>query len=189
MKTALLIALNLLLTGFMTAGDDDKKIKVPFDSTTSKYAYNLIFNLDTSSSKTLYQRTKKWYIDKYSKGTFLNDVENSSLTQTGEFDISAPLKAVGKEYTYTYKCRYEITSKFKDGKCKLEITNFHILTGASDVGQTLEAFKKSREDLPVNGKNHRKHVILCFEEIDKMTTKIIQDFESNIKQTAKSKDW
>ncbi len=191
MKTISLILLNICFLNLAFAGDNDKVIKVPFDSAYNKYSYRKIIQVDGQDAKILYLKAKKWYIDQYLKSTFLNDVENTTLVQTGQFDISAPVKAMGKEVVYSYKVTYSITSHFKDGKTKLEITNFKLIMmqpGATE--ESLEGFKKNCETRPVGAKVWTKHSIFCFDEIDKAVLKIIESFENQLKDISKTKsDW
>ncbi len=195
-KTIFLIALNLLLTGFIIAGDGDKKIKVPFDSTTNKYTYEKIIQVDSLKANSLYLKAKKWYISKYLKSTFLIDSENNTLMQVGVFEISAPIKVFVQTLIQSYKVSYHITSQFKDGKCKLVITDFKIAYSAEETAvSTLETFQKQNGNIlginqGLSGKVYAKHTVLCFEAIDKEIQKIIVEFESNLKGLVKSKsDW
>jgi hypothetical protein len=175
-----------------TFGQTDRKKVIPFDSTSQKYTYEKIVEIQGKSANDLYDIGKKWLINKFHDDKFLIDEHALKTVDLGNFQISVILDMGSVNLTQNMVVIYDISLFYKESKCKLEITSIK-LSGNSQgttYETTLEAYEKSVE----NGhrgkkKNMQKYLYDIFIEIDTNLKKTISDFELNIKGENKSKEW
>ncbi len=189
--SGLIVAAVLFLSQNVFAGNEDRTITIPFDSVSGKYAYSKVVETAGANAATLYTRSKNWSKQKYSDDKFLIDETDSKLIDLGSFSINVLMKGGMVKAPFVYTVTYIITTQFKDGKSKLEITNMKLTQNAqgNTEEQALESFQKQMESLGM-GKNIAKGFVLdVCKEIDTNMQKIITEVETALKTEALKSDW
>ena len=77
MKKTTAFFLSIIFAANVFAGKEEQ-IKIPYDSTTQKYAYNKVVEVAGKSAADLYATAKNWNKQKFSDDKFLID-ENGCL--------------------------------------------------------------------------------------------------------------
>jgi hypothetical protein len=192
-KITLFIA--ALLIAFVSVAQKGKKeedaIKIPYDSLAEKFIYTNVFEIPGATAQTLYKRSKDWSIQKFSDEKFLIDETDTKLTDLGNFTINVTMEAGMIKMPIAYTVIYTVTTGFKEGKSKLDITNIKLTDNAQGTSseQTIESFKKQMEDIQMGKKIGKRFVIDCFEQIDANIQKVITDLEKSLKGDAVKSDW
>ena len=189
MKKLIALCSLILLVGIAIAGGN-KTNPIPFDSATQKFAYRKIVEVPGATANALYLRSKNWSKVKFADEKFLIDEPDAKLTTLGNFTVNVTMKAMMK-IPFVYIVTYTVSTEFKDGKSKIDITNIKLSQNAkgNSAEQTLEGFEKQVESMGI-GKNMAKPFMfdVC-NEIDTNLLKVIAELEAALKGSNKISDW
>lgn len=165
------------------------KVKLPYDSTTLKYTYTRIINVPGKDSLTLYKMAKEWYSQKYPGVNFQADQENQHLGGMGSFLINVVLGSKRNGIKEVLKVLFRMDFYFKNGRCKLEITDILI---APTEGNTAPypSEKLVEEKSGMGHKAYNRWVNDILMDIDKNITSILNEIDDALNGVAKNKsDW
>lgn len=191
MKKYNLIFLLVTFTSFISA-QKDNHILVPFDSASQKYTYKKIIEIPEKAAPELFKMTKKWCISKNLDNKFLNEETDQQLSDLGSFPVNVNMKAMGMVLPIAFTAIYTIDITFKDGKCRVIITNIKLSQNSSGTTEesTLESYKKNQESINFGQRKKRlKTMVEVFNEIDRNIKITLVDLENTLKNKTDKSDW
>ncbi|MEQ8909517.1 MAG: DUF4468 domain-containing protein [Vicingaceae bacterium] len=169
----------------------EKEIVIPFDSASNSYAFIDVVEFD-SSSNYLYQKSKKWLIDKYLNDNFDLDNPKEKLIQKGSFEIVSTLSAgMGMKFPYNYTVNFNIVLEFKDGRYRYTLSNIKLSQNAegTTTEQSLENFIESSEKMGLGKRKMEKFIEQTCNLIHEKFTELIKEMNSTIQSSDKKNDW
>ncbi len=196
MKKSILILSSLLFVfaSFAQKGKKEKEpfITIPYDSVSQKYAYSKVLDIPGIAAHDLYQRSKNFTVIKFSDDKFSVDEADAKLIDLGSFSINPVMEGgMGMKIPIPYTVIYNVTTSFKEGKCKYDINNIKLSGNSNGTTseQTLESFAKTHETMGM-GKNIQKDFTkqTC-ELIDVEMKKFITELENALNSEVKKSDW
>lgn len=195
----------LLVAGFSANGQsyqtliDEHECELPIDSTSGLIYQEIITEVPGISKKELYTRFKIWSANAFKSlpdVLKLDDPENSTVILKGHFDFTYQIRiGLMIEPTYaTWHGYFTLTSNFKDGKYRVIMNNFGILSSNNtDLGNPVlqfhpwesEHFEKSisKKSYVNSGITTEQRFI---EELEKIKKSLVAGME--IQNNSKS-DW
>jgi hypothetical protein len=135
MKLVLLFLLVVIFSGFYSKSWSQKEkndsifkeIKMPVDEITKLITYKNIFNIDYKKDS-LYKKGLKWFNTYYKNPRGVIKLQNpgeGKIVGKPQFKI-LNLPDKNGDYTMFGIIYYTITTLYKDGKCKYEITDINL---------------------------------------------------------------
>ncbi len=192
MKKSLII-LTLVFINNLFFGQSEAKIIIPIDSITQKYTYTKIIEVPDKNASDLFLSTKKWCIQKYLNDKFIIEETDSKLIYIGNFPINTVIKVLGRNAPQAFTVLFSLTTLFKNGKCKVELSNFKLTQNSQGTTneRTLEAYNKNVESYNRTGKKYiRLERDSIFNEVDSNAKKILLDLEKELKgENQSKKEW
>jgi len=195
MKTLFLCMATLLTTISVFAGKDKNVINMPYDSATQKYTYKKIVEVQGKSAHDLYVIAKSWGKHKFMHEKFVIDDENNELADNGSFEVSVVMNTGMVKMPIKGTNIYNLNIKFKDGKCKIVITDIKVSDNANGttVEKTMEVYAKQYDEMGgilAAGKSAGKKFTADYmNAVDAEMLKVIADLESALNGTAPKDNW
>lgn len=169
-----------------------KEIPIPFDSTSNKYAYIEVIEIDTSA-RFLYDNAKKWLFEKYLNQDLLFDEKGEKLIQQGSFEIISTLKGgMGVNLPYNYTINFTIIFEFKQGRYRYTITNIKLSQNAEGTTseQSIENFIDSNDEMRAGRKRMGKFIEQTCNLIDDEFKLLITEMKNSVvSKHRKVDDW
>jgi hypothetical protein len=182
-KTSFFLSTVLALVSAVPVayGKDKLDIKIPIDEETKKYSYSEVLEIPGVDAHELYQRSKDFSIRKSSDQVFLIDEIDSKLVDPGDFSVNGIVKKGMLSFKYNYLISYTLSTLFKDGKCKYELTNFR---QANAANRPLETYTDKDE-----AKGNEIIVNACCAQIDSKSRELIGELKKALANAQANKDW
>jgi hypothetical protein len=181
MKKQLFIIFSLIISlfSFKNVNCQNEDIKLPIDSITGEILFINVVKLDSISKDELFSRALSWYAKYYKSSKSVIQSED----RIGGVIIAKPLFKVytvglfGEEIAPGHDVNYTVSVFVKDGKYKVEVTNF-ILNNTSKIPASGKG-----EYLTLNFCNRARKK--CYDE----ATAIIESLKQDMEISKSKSDW
>jgi hypothetical protein len=173
-----IISLLILICFFENSfSQKNETVSIPTIEETKKYGFTEIIEVKGMSADILYELTKAFLTKKHSDSDFFIDKVNQEIYDNGSFPVT--MKVSNMPLTYTIL--YNVSTKFKDSKLKVTITDFKVSTNAQGTTSEvpLENFFDNLNSVK-SGKGYAKKMN------DSLSSSIIEQVEKFITDLRKS---
>jgi len=178
----------MLLWGVSVSAQKKLDITIPYDSTSNRFTYAGIVEIDSLPSSVMYSNARAWLIGLNVDTSFVDAVTDMKLVDNGVVPIHMPIKNMpGIWNTF-----YTLTLEFKEGRYRYTIDRFLIWGDgtASAVGSTpLETFVKLHESMKVTKKAMINQEEQFCAILDVEMKKLIESMKSGVEAPKKTSDW
>ena len=168
---------------------------MPYDSTTQKYTYKKIVEANGKTAHDLYTRAKNWCKHKYMHDKPVIDEENTELGDNGNFEVSVVMNNGIVKMPVKGTTIYNLNLRFKDGKCKIVITDIKVSDNANGTTseKTMEVYAKEPDQIGgmfAAAKSLGKKVTADYmNDSDTEILKVIAELEKVLTSEAAKDDW